>query len=332
MKQGAKGYEWREVATCTGTYRALVRKDAPHLCFHDRYGEEGQGWYTVTHVPSGNSISNCEGRERAQAVIDVLRPIAGLEVEAPTAEAIQAGREAIVKHVATPVPGRESAPVPSDAPIQLTPVYRPGFTPSRQVRAADRKVALLLGKAMAGTATEEEWAGFKPLLEQATTLRWREEIRLRVPGIEDEEIPMTIPDRLRDGTPLGYDGFVASRTDLDLIGDELAWLAERVVLLAKDYLGPGWEAEDYTRWTEYAARWKELVCEGWMEWTAAAAHYHACTEEEQAEITRELGFVGSHEHGYHPLGEKTFLRHPIIREAFKQRLAVKEHREGKSGT
>lgn len=325
MKQGMKGYTFREVTLHGGTVvQALVRDDAPHLCFHDAtWGEDTM--FTVTHVPSGRALGNFATRKYAAAQLEALARIDGLEAAEPDRKLKQIVTDTIACTYGSydPAPARKTRPVAEGEPVILEPVYRPGFTPSVAVRARDRVLAREVGRAMEGQ-------GDKGALDAAATAAldaaWEEEFMVRVPGLKREEIPPRSqgPYYLLDGRVCNYAGFAVSAGKLDAIGDQLKEQAEIILELAE---GAGyWDRDDRRAWREACANFSRLVAEGWIEWTECAAHYIASTPKEQQMIVDELGFVGNREQGYHALGVKTFLRHPEILRAAKERDRVKDER------
>lgn len=144
----------------------------------------------------------------------------------------------------------------------------------------------------------------------------------RVPGLKQHEVPDRVP-RLLDGTASGWEGFTKSFATLVHLGDRLQQGAIRILAMADLFDQRGeMTSQERERWDRLGEKFSDLIREGWMEWTACAAHYINSPEGRQRQVIKRVGFVGNRERGYHELGMKTFLRHPEVHEAIKRRRVV----------
>jgi hypothetical protein len=326
VKQGKPGYEFREIMTCCGLVTALVRKATPWLAVHESpLGSDTV--YAVTHVPSGDAFGNYHTRALAFSVAERLAPFERLEDTYLDITALRPAWEAtkeLIDSLDKPVKRTKTPDLPP-VPVRLIPVYRPGFTPSGEVKSADRELAQVLGMAMVGQDPGEE--RFTRVKDRALDLYWVEEFMVRVPGLKASEVPPRPkgprPSRLSDGTPCNYEGFKKSRAKLDGIGDQLLELSYEILVLADAYEANLWGDEERYDWITILSEFSRLAIKGWGEWTACVGHFIASTREEKDEVIAELGFVGSRKSGWREMGLKTFLRHPDIRKALIRRDVVK---------
>lgn len=320
MKRKRKGYEWAEIAlACGQTVTGLRHAESSHLGITDSVIMDEATWYEVVHIPSGTTIAVVETVDYALAIMEALRAIEGLEMAEPdrlTLDLAKASLDLVIATYGVPV-ARKEPPKMNDAPWELEPVYRPGFTPGRAVRAADRELGKLL----------ESGQPYNDALVRATTLALWEEIMVAVPGLRKEEAEAVQPYFLLDGTRCTWEGFKVSYQKLLRIGDQLNAHAQTILLLAEDLEAGDWGAGHNKRWRKVNEEWSKLIVEGWQEWTRAVAHYLASPEEKRAIVVGKLGFVGSRESGWGQLGKKTMYRHDDVLEAMVKRRTVEDMRK-----
>jgi hypothetical protein len=320
MKVKRKGYEWAEIAlVCGQTVTGLRHAQAHHLGVTDSVIMDEATWYEVIHIPSGTTIAVAKTTDYALAIVEALRTIEGLEAVEPdqlTLDLARASLDLVTAAYGRPIE-RKEPPKVDDAPWELEPVYRPGFTPPSRVRAADRELGKLLGSGQP----------YNDALVRAATLALWEEIMATVPGVRKEEAEAVRPYFLLDGTRCTWEGFKVSYQKLMLIGDKLNIHAQMILLLAEDLEAGDWGADHNRRWRAINEVWSKLIIEGWQEWTRAVAHYIASPEDKRAIVVGKHGFVGSRESGWGQLGKKTMYRHPDVLEAIVKRRTVEDLRK-----
>jgi len=194
------------------------------------------------------------------------------------------------------------------------PRYRPGFTPSREVRLLDSKLQTALERALGG-----QGEGYLEQTRAAIAVHWREEIMVRVvPGLLlERDVPSTGQSPSPSSTssassPPSPQQFKKHYNSLLEIGDRLRLGALKFLSLHAEGEEEGWTPERVERWRKLDKRWVELVHEGWQTWGLAAVCFHQLPREFQRKVKAKLGYIGSYERGWHELGIKTFLRHPEI--------------------
>ena len=294
----------------------LIRSDTyPHLGIGVA-DWNGPSWYKVVHLPTDLWVALVEGQDETMACLAHLGAHCR-QLDKPKLDRHDATEIYAVVEAWTNLPKRPK-PLEEGRYPRLDPIYRPGVTPSPAVRAADRQLASQLGRALAGdrTVTSETLVSAR---DEALTKFWRGEIMAKVPGLKEQEVPESVP-RLLDGTVSGWEAFTESFKTLVHLGDRIQQGAIRILAMADEFDRTG--EVDAARWERTGEKFSSLIREGWMEWTACAAHYINSPSLRQQQVVKRVGFVGAPKRGYHELGMKTFLRHPEIREAIKRRRIV----------
>lgn len=269
--------------------------------------------YTVTHLPSTNAVTNVRSQREAKALIIALAGVEGLDQTSPPSSALSAAWAIVSSPPVPPRPRKPRKVSPKAVPrYPLAPQYRPGFTPTARQRLLDTKLATALALGLEGRGS-----GYQEQASAAIAAHWREEIMVRVvPGLLlESDVPSSsaLPGTATKSSP-GPREFKRSYNALLEIGDRLRAGSLKFKALWMEGEAFGWDEERVARWEKLDARYIALVWEGWQTWGLAAVCFDRLPQEFQARVVAKLGHIGSHEHGWHDLGIKTFLRHPEIRE------------------
>lgn len=316
---------------------------------------EGFGLWTCTHLPSGQKICTVPTQSAGRRVISSLSDMAGLAQDSPGPECLSAAwaiwstMSTQLAEVATPSRRSKSGSKRGTGPSSFSPVTTSPPTP--KARVALNKAALALGAAFSGNDRQTDVFAS---LEAAASVLWREEIMVRVTQapraiLLEEDIPSLpaisglptgsadgknltpvspakLPSTgttLRDGTPATPGEFRRRYQLLLDLGDRLRTGALAFVKVYAEGEAEGWTVERLEKWEKMDQRFREIVCEGWMQWSEAAFCL-AVNPAFLANVEAKLGYVGSMERGWHELGIKTLLRHPEIMEVQPLRREMRE--------
>lgn len=318
-----------------GPTEVMVPTKAPHLGVikappPSEGGDPLAGWYWVYHLPTRSIAGVVEGEDNYLGFVEMFGAVAGLDVADPAPEALA---EAVV------VMGqwRNARKVKKRAVVEavrLEPVYNPGVTPSRAVRATDAELAALIGAAMGGDASvgaDELWATAR----RAADLAWKEALVAAVNQVlaNGDELPER-PAYLVDGTPCNWEGWKEEYKQLIQIGNDLQ-LAAVALLDLTDMLGPDCEITPSAEWKrQYRDQEQVFVAtiqRGWKHWGRAVSHFLASPPARQQQVIDKLVYIGNAERGWGALGRITFLRHPEVAEASRARRMVQYARDERRG-